>query len=280
MPVEQFEQQIRYVSRYHTVVGLRDLLARLGDGCTEPMIALTFDDGYRDNYENALPILERYGMPATIFLTTGVVDSGEALWFEELAGRLKKTSREFLDLESGIPRRFWLRTEAERLNAYTRIVRMLRMLSDPERRFWLDEISQQLGGGKAGEPRGKMLDWGQVRDMTQRGIDFGGHTVTHPFLSKTTGEQLVWEVSECKRRIEEMLQREVEHFAYPNGREEDFAEENKQLLRKIGYRAAVTTIWGHNDESTDPMELRRSGPWEKDLALFASRLDWYRLSNQ
>jgi peptidoglycan/xylan/chitin deacetylase (PgdA/CDA1 family) len=116
--------------------------------------------------------------------------------------------------------------------------------------------------------------------MNTNGIDFGGHTVTHPFLSKLPPPQTAWEVSECKRRIEEELQRPVRFFAYPNGREEDFAAANKEILRHAGYEGAVTTIWGMNYGSTDRMELRRGGPWEEHPALFALKLDWYQLANQ
>jgi len=111
-------------------------------------------------------------------------------------------------------------------------------------------------------------------------IDFGGHTVTHPFLSKLTEERAAWEVAECKRRIEEELQSSVGFFAYPNGREEDFTASSKEILRQSGYHAAVTTIWGMNYRSTDRMELRRGGPWEENPALFSMKLDWYQLANQ
>jgi peptidoglycan/xylan/chitin deacetylase (PgdA/CDA1 family) len=115
--------------------------------------------------------------------------------------------------------------------------------------------------------------------MKAQGIDFGGHTVTHPFISKLSPERVTWEAGECKRRVEEELQAPVEHFAYPNGREQDFGEWNRELIRQTGYRAAVTTIWGLNDGSTDRMELRRGGPWEETSALFAYKLDWYELVN-
>jgi peptidoglycan/xylan/chitin deacetylase (PgdA/CDA1 family) len=122
-----------------------------------------------------------------------------------------------------------------------------------------------------------MLTWDQVRSMQSRNIDFGGHTVTHPFLSRMPSEQVIWEISECKRRIEAELQLAVSCFAYPNGREEDFGGWNKDLVRKAGYSAAVTTIWGTNYASTDTMELRRGGPWEPSAAHFAYKLDWYQL---
>ncbi len=124
-----------------------------------------------------------------------------------------------------------------------------------------------------------MLTWDQVRLMKARGIDFGGHTVNHPFVSKLGTDEGYTEIAGCKRRIEEELQASVEHFAYPNGREEDIAGWNKEILRAAGYRAAVSTLWGMNYRTTDRMELRRGQPWEKDLAQFAYKLDWYQLVN-
>jgi peptidoglycan/xylan/chitin deacetylase (PgdA/CDA1 family) len=278
-PTKVFEQEIKYVARYHTVVSLTEMLDRLDAGSTEPVIAITFDDGYRDNFENALPILERYGVPATIFLATGVIDSGEWLWFEQLAESLKKTDREFIDLEMDIPRRFWLRTEAERLDANQRLLQFLRSASDIDRRAGLSDILKSLAA-KDPEPRSRMLNWDQVRSMKPSRIDFGGHTVTHPFLSRLSPQSFCWEVSECKRRIEAEIQSSVFHFAYPNGQPEDFAGHDRDVLRRAGYRAAVTTVWGVNDQATDRMHLRRSGPWETDPAMFAAKLDWYQLRNE
>lgn len=277
MSTELFEQEMRFVARHHKVVSLSGMLDHLESGSREPVFTITFDDGYRDNYENAFPILQRYGLPATIFLTTGSIDAGEPLWFEQLAQAVKKTAREFVDVEIDLPRRFWMRTEAERVDSNNAIFRLLRGLADTERRQWLTEILRQLAAGDDGARNGKMLTWDQVRVMKAHGIDFGGHTVTHPFLSKMRREQAAWEVSECKRRIEQELQAPVYDFAYPNGREEDIGEGNKELIRSAGYRAAVTTIWGMNYRSTDPLELRRGQPWEENPALFAYKLDWYEL---
>ncbi len=275
-----FEQEMRYLARHYKVVSLAGLLDCLAEGSPEPVVAITFDDGYQDNHQYAFPILQRFGLPATIFLTTGSIDSGEPLWFEKLALAVKKTAQEYIDLEIDIPRRFWMRTPAERLQTNGRIFRLLQQLDDAGRLRLTDEILRQLGGADDPERRKKMLTWDEVRYMKTCGIDFGGHTVTHPFLAKMSREQVAWEAGESKRRIEEELQQPVDYFAYPNGREEDFGRWNKQVIREAGYRAAVTTIWGTNDRSTDPMELRRGGPWEETPELFAYKLDWYQLVNE
>jgi peptidoglycan/xylan/chitin deacetylase (PgdA/CDA1 family) len=274
-----FEQEMQLLRKHYTVVSLGDLTSRLAGECTKPVVAVTLDDGYQDNYHNAFPILERYGLPATIFLTTGSMDSGEPLWFEQLAYALKTTRQDFVDLEIDSSPRFWLRAQTERMESNGRIFSLLRALPDTERLRWLARIFQKLSIREDGVLKGRMLTWDQVRYMQSRGIDFGGHTVTHPFLSRMTSEQITWEVAECKRRIEAELQIAVPHFAYPNGREEDFGLSNKDLIRRAGYRAAVTSIWGTNYGSTDPMELRRGGPWEPSAAQFAYKLDWYQLVN-
>jgi hypothetical protein len=116
--------------------------------------------------------------------------------------------------------------------------------------------------------------------MNTHGIDFGGHTVTHPFLSRLSREDAFWEVSECKRRIETELQRPVETFAYPNGRKKDYEPWDSEIMRGAGYRAAVTTTWGMNHSSTDPMQLRRGGPWEDTEAMFAYKFDWYQFADE
>jgi peptidoglycan/xylan/chitin deacetylase (PgdA/CDA1 family)/CelD/BcsL family acetyltransferase involved in cellulose biosynthesis len=279
MTTKLFEEEMRFLARYKKVVSLANLVKHLEGDSTEPVFAITFDDGYQDNCENAFPILQRYGLPATIFLTTGSMDSREPLWFEQLALALKTTGREFIDMEVDLPRRFWLRTQSERLGANDQIFGLLRGLQDADRRELLAQIYRQLETSGGGERQNKMLTWDQVRLMQSQGIDFGGHTVDHPFISRLSRESIVWEVSECKRRIEDELQTGVDFFAYPNGREEDFGLENKELIRSAGYRAAVTTIWGTNYRSTDRMELRRGQPWEENAALFASKLDWYQLVN-
>jgi peptidoglycan/xylan/chitin deacetylase (PgdA/CDA1 family)/CelD/BcsL family acetyltransferase involved in cellulose biosynthesis len=275
--VEQFEREIRYVAQNHCVVSLGEACRRLAeDGPSEPVVALTFDDGYEDNCSVAFPILEKYGLSATIFLTTGALDSQKPLWFERLSLAIKKAPREFVDLELEVPRRFYFRSQAERLWANDQIYGFLRYLPDDERRERLAEILVTLDFQDTGERNGKMLAWDQVRLLKSKGIDFGGHTVNHPFLSRLTPEDAAWEVLECKRRIESEIQEPIGYFAYPSGREMDFSEASKQAVRNAGYKAAVSTLWGVNHPATDRMELRRGQPWEDKKSLFAAKFDWYQ----
>lgn len=274
-----FEQQMKFLAGHYKVVSLPGMLGHLASDSTETAVAITFDDGYQDNFDCAFPILRRMGIPATVFLTTGSMDSREPLWFERLALAFKSTPLEFADLEMEIPRRVRLRTPAERLASFGEVFAVLRAMPNAEGRRHYAEILAQLAGTRPEERHGKMLTWDQVRTMARHGIDFGGHTVTHPFLSQMSREDAAWEVSECKRRIEQELQAPARFFAYPSGREEDFGRWNTDTVRAAGYDAALTTIWGMNYGSTDRMELRRGGPWEETIPLFAYKMDWYQLVN-
>ena len=196
MPVEIFERQLRFVTQRYKVVSLTDLIAHLDSGSPETVVAVTFDDGYQDNYRNAFPILQRYGVPATIFLTTGCIDSGEPLWFERLAEAVKTTAKEYVDLEIDLPRRFWMRTGEERLRSARALFDLLRQVRNDQRQAHLASLLRDLGASKSEHRDDVMLTWDQVRRMAPHNVDFGGHTVTHPLLSRVPQEQVGWEVSE------------------------------------------------------------------------------------
>lgn len=279
-PVEIFEQEMRIVAKNYRVVSLDEAVRRLTEGGPpEPVVVITFDDGYLDNYEIAFPILQRYGLTATIFLTTGAVDTGEPLWFDRLSLAVKKSPHQHVDLELDLPRRFWLRNDGEKLRSRDQLYTYFRGLPEADKRDRLQDVIARLGGKDEGERNGRMLSWDQIRLLRKQGIGFGGHTVTHPFVSRLSQSDACWEAGECKRRIEEELQAPVEHFAYPSGRDMDFSPWNKEVVKSAGYKSAVSTIWGINDPATDPLELRRGQPWETNPACFAAKFDWYQWVN-
>ena len=278
-PTALFDAEMRFLASHYRVVSMDQLADHLDGDLPETVVAITFDDGYRDNFENAFPILQRYAIPATIFLTTGCIDTAEPLWFERLSLAFKKTGRQRLHLATDPAMHCPLTTLADRVDSNNRVQAFLRELPDRERLKWVQEITRQLGITRDTERQGKMLTWDQVRYMSARGIDFGGHTVTHPFLSRTTEEDAAHEIAGCKSRIEQELQAPTRYFAYPNGHEPDVSASNRDLVRRAGYRAAVTTTWGPNDPQTDRMGLKRGGPWETSAAMFAYKFDWYQLTN-
>jgi len=277
MPTRVFEAQMTHIARHYRVFTVEDLVERMRSGrVPRNALAITFDDGYRDNLTEAAPILARHGLPATVFLTTGCIGTGQIPWFDQLAIALKTTPREALRLSAD--RILPLGTEDERLRALDASLGHLKRVTDEERRDGLDRILDQLGGSAPGETKSLMLTWDEVQALRVQGFAVGAHTVSHPILSRTSADRAWEEIYGCKRDIERHLGGPVRGFAYPNGGARDYTETVKHLVREAGFAWAVTTQHGLNTPRTPPLELRRGGPREDHLPTYAVRLAYYRLA--
>jgi peptidoglycan/xylan/chitin deacetylase (PgdA/CDA1 family) len=268
-----FERQMAYLSSRFAVLPLPELVRALRDGALPAnALAVTLDDGYRDNYLEAFPILRRHSVPATIFLTTSAIGSDRPLWHDDVFSAFRETTAPAL--EAFGPRSIGgpLATVPDRLRVQQRVLGYLRAVPDEERAEGVVLLREALRVGPSRAVPGLMLSWDEAREMSRGGIQFGSHTVTHPILSRVDGDRARRELQESKSVIEDHLGVPVEGFAYPNGTPADFLPETKTLLRECGYRFAVTTSPGANDETADEFELRRGTPWDEDLFAFGVRL--------
>lgn len=275
---ERFDRQMRHLAAAYRPLPLDELIERSRSGTVpKGAVAVTFDDGYADNFEHAFPVLRRHGIPATIFLVTGCVGTGRIPWHDQVLLAFAATRRREIRLPADpasappVP----LGTVEERRDAAFRALAALKPLPEAERLSSIESLRAELGDD--GETPGLMLDWDRVRAMRRAGVRFGSHTETHPILSRVTTERAREEVTRSKREIERALEEEVTLFAYPNGRAEDYTDETVALLREAGYRAAVTTSFGVNEAGDDPFRWRRGTPWEGDPARFALKVAFYRL---
>ena len=278
-PVEVFREQIRYLARNFSIVSLDDIAkGRFGESTFS--VAITFDDGYRDNFLYAFPILKELGLPATIFLATDYIGSGEIPWYDQVCLACKLTQANVLDMtDSGGPL-LNLTSSAQRLSAAQKLLPWLRSLSFSDRKESIQRILVRLKTNVRLAWPNMMLDWSEVRQMAKQGITFGGHTKSHPVLSSITGNHLRDEVGGSKKKIESMLQTSVAHFAYPFGKYADVGNEAKQAVIDAGFETAVTTENGFNVPSSDLFALRRFTPWESDIRAFAMKMDWYRFYSE
>jgi peptidoglycan/xylan/chitin deacetylase (PgdA/CDA1 family) len=272
-PCAIFEEQMAYLSSQYVPCSLDEAVARLRhNDLPDNAVVVTFDDGYRDNFLHAYPILTRFRIPATIFLATDAIGSGRVLWFEQVFEAFRKTRQTTLyafgnpltDYSLGAPR--------QRLDTQRKVLGMLRSLPNEVRQDWLKILLDRLEVSAAPNRAGVMLSWDEVRLMDRGGISFGSHTVTHPILSQVSSAQTSFEVEESKRTIEKQLGKPVKGLAYPNGSAEDFTETTKRALQEAGYSYALTTIPGVNRSGEDLFELRRATPWEQTISEFAFRL--------
>lgn len=267
-----FEAQMRFLRDRYRLVSVNAMCRELDDArSTEHSVAVTFDDGYRDLYTHAFPVLQKYDIPATVYLTVGAVESDDIAWYDRVFLGLKVRPEQKLDLLLERPQRFLLSTDHARLEAAEAIIAFLRTLPDSERRAFCTLLEEGLQM-PAEQTTGRMLDWHQIKVMQNAGISFGSHTLTHPALSRLDPASLDWELLESKRKLEARLGRTVEHFAYPFGKPADCGDASAAVAR-CGYRSAVTTVWGVNVPGQSAYELRRvSIGDEPQLSTFALKL--------
>jgi len=265
VPPEDFEKQISYLSRNYRVISLSELGRALSRGTGLPAKAavITFDDGYKDNHAIAYPILKRHGVPATVFLATGHIDTGTPFWWDRVSYAVHHSSRENLDMAPFGTYHF--RTTKERWLAARTIREGLKDLSDGHKNSVIEELVGKLGVDMPlSLARDMFLSWDEVREMSQGGIDFGAHTINHPTLIGLPLDQAREEIVGSQRRIQENLDRPADTFCYPDGRRSNINDHIKAILRENSF---VCAVYGNPDalvpRGTDPYEMGRLSPrWD------------------
>jgi len=273
LSTSSFAGRMAYIARHYRVMTVEDLAARLHKSrIPRNALAITFDDGYRDNLTHAAPILKRLGLPATIFLVTGHIDTPRPMWFDRVALAFKSASARSVELADGNV--LSLGTVTERIAALNTTLALLRTLPDDERAALVESLIGALRPGPE-RPKRLMLSWDEVGALRGLGFSIGAHTVSHPIMSRLTPDRAREEIQESKIAIENMTGETVRGFAYPNGRPDDYNETVTRLVHDAGFTCAVTTRRGLNDIDTPVLELRRGGPWERHLPTYALQLAYY-----
>ncbi len=264
--VRRFRHHMEHVARRYHVVPLDDLVAALpGRHPTRPMVAVTFDDGYADNYEHALPVLRRVGVPATVFLATGNIDSGAAFWWDRLAWHLPRYAGRRLPAALAGDESDVVPDTPEQLSRLYRTVHSRLWVLDASAR---DAALDALGDGAGDAPR--PLTWAEARRMVAAGISLGGHSVSHPSLVALSDAALRDEVGRCREAITAQVGAAPTVFAYPFGHVDDRVA---AAVAAAGYRAAVTVNWARCDAAA-PYWLPRLSIPNAERHRFIDTLRW------
>jgi len=266
----EFEQRMRWVKRNFTVLSLSEAARALReDRLPARALSITFDDGYADNYQLALPILERLGLPATFFVSTGYLDGG-AMFNDIVTEALREAPAGSLDLDDLGLGRHPLAFEEQRAQAIERILARLRYVEPRRRHEVALAIAQRA---RAQVPTNLMMSSAQVAALHRAGMEIGAHTVTHPILARVPGAQARAEVSASRARLEEITGAGVTLFAYPNGKPlRDYGAEQIAMAREAGFVAAVSTAPGAARPGDDVMQIPRFTPWDRGNWRFGLRL--------
>jgi peptidoglycan/xylan/chitin deacetylase (PgdA/CDA1 family) len=253
-----FRRQMEFARSNFNVVSFRDLeeCERNERPWPERALVVTFDDGYRDNYTQAFPILKELRLPATIFIATGHVGRTELFWWDLIAYCFLQTPLQSLTLPEVSPTPLPLSTRAERRDAINHTLAWIKLVPEETKSDFLSRLPVESDVSLPGVER-MLLSWDEIREMAQHGIEFGGHTVTHPVLSQVSAERLEEEVRQSKRDIEERLGTKACAFSYPVGQEESFGDAAQRAVERAGYSFAVSYREGTATPLSDRYALPR-----------------------
>jgi peptidoglycan/xylan/chitin deacetylase (PgdA/CDA1 family) len=270
--VEDFEVQVKWLRENFDIISFDSLAKRKN---VSNSLIITFDDGYKDNYKSAYPILKKYSVPATIFLSTGFIGANGLFWWDEISYLIKKTAKKKFILELKGHREFRLTSEKDKKFAINSLLVLVKRVSNTEKNKIIKQLSEKLDVGIDGSvASGLILNWNEVKEMSEKGIEFGAHSVSHPVLSNVSSEMLRYEIEESKNTIERETGKNAIVFSYPVGGESSFDERTKQLLKQTNYSYAVTYVHGVNRRACfDNYLLKRIHVEKEDnIALFKSKI--------
>lgn len=261
---DRFAEQIAHLRRHHEVVQLSDLHRR----ASRPRVVLTFDDGYLDNLTAAKPVLEAAGVPATVFVTSGLVDSTRDVWWDRLhhvlfdAGRSPSAHLQLVVASRRL--RIDVRRPEGRERAYWGLYWRLKPLPVPQIDAVLEQVRSQMGGTVESCREHRFVTVDQLRELAGGVVEIGGHATSHSLLANLPPEQQQAEVHGGRERLQALTGAEVATFAYPFGDPSAYSRTTVAAVRRAGYRLACSTRAGRLRALNHRFRLPRHlvGDWD------------------
>jgi peptidoglycan/xylan/chitin deacetylase (PgdA/CDA1 family) len=263
LSADMFERHVRFISRYFEPCHVSTIARAVASGKRLPanVVAITVDDGYTDFVETAYPILQRYGVPATLYVVTGCSAQPSWLWFDALRfcighAREQRVRLPLADRDLALD----MRTAEGRERAWHQIGDLCLALPSTARRDVLTAVQGAFGVRlplAPSEDDGRTVDWKQLRALDPDLIELGCHSATHPNLPLCTDVELQAEIVESRQEIERETGRCPATFSYPNGQRGDYDGRVMRMIREAGYDGAVVAHEGFAEGAANPFALPR-----------------------
>jgi len=273
----ELEKQIIYLKERFNILPLSQLRQCIVQGKQTPnnSIVLTVDDGYRDFYEVAYPVLKKHGVPATLYVTSGFVNEELWLWPDQITWLLNSVSEINKTIELGEKNAKNIEITAinnsNRQQIWSQVISYLLSVDDKTKREWIVYFAEQLGKPlpKRAPSEYAACSWQQLTEMQQNGIEIGGHTHTHPSLGQVDDEQLQTELNTCMQFLDEKLGKQERDFCFPNGQPNDYNEAVKKATQESGFKSSVTAFYDVLG-TQDLFEMRRHTASAESFQFFKS----------
>jgi peptidoglycan/xylan/chitin deacetylase (PgdA/CDA1 family) len=269
---EAFTWQMELLAKHFNVLPLSEALERMQNDTLPPRaVSITFDDGYADNYTNALPILKKFDLTATFFIASGYLDGGR-MWNDTVIEAIRNIEKPFLDLSEISLGQFNVASLDQKYQAASIIIQLIKYMPFENR----DQCTAYIQNQSKNLPDDLMMTSEQLKMLYQQGMEIGGHTVSHPILAKLDKQTAESEIRKNKAYLEDLIQESLSFFAFPNGKPNiDYLMDQVELLKNAGYMAGVSTQWGLALKISDQWQLPRFTPWDKNALIYMCRIIYF-----
>jgi peptidoglycan/xylan/chitin deacetylase (PgdA/CDA1 family) len=275
---DNFRAQLNFLKQNFDIIRFGDVCC----GLKRQSVAITFDDGYADNFFHALPVLEEMDVPATFFVSTGMVGSAQEFWWDELErivlGNWSFTEKfELNDSRFG---RIWNTKTAEDRRMLHAEIHLLMLKIDTARRdLWLRQLREWAGAGEKGREVNRSMTVGELQRLAgSRWVTVGAHTVSHTRLSVLPVADQQREIIGSKKQLESWLGREVTVFSYPFGRQSDYTKDTVNICKEAGFAGAAANFPGQAHRWTDPYQVPRQTVFNWTVARFSEEMERFQVT--
>ncbi|HEY4008870.1 MAG TPA: polysaccharide deacetylase family protein [Acidobacteriaceae bacterium] len=271
--VEQLDRQIAYLKRRFPIVAGEELLAlgTSGKPLKRMHVAVTFDDGYLDNYTNTFDVLRHHGCAATFFLVPTYVGTNTVPWWDAIAYLVRNSPHSALTLDIPVP--LTVPLEGDRERAILAVLRHYKRADNIRQDEFLNHL-QAAAGCEIPHPGRRFLDWNEANEMQAAGMVIGSHTFSHRILSQLSEEQQRQELTQSRSILEQHMQRPVLTLAYPVGSTTAFTPSTERLSADAGYKLCFSFYGGVNiPDRFRPTNLLRNS-FEPDELVFRNQISW------
>lgn len=262
LDANMFERQVAVLTQVFRVMALEDALCRLRAGTLPSRsLCITFDDGYRDNFDVAVPILRKHGATATFFVATGFLNGGRMM-HDTVVEAVRRLPAQDCDLSwIGLGHRS-LRDVEARVALIDDFVRQIKYLPLDERKSAGERLAHAVRNDL---PTDLMMTTEDLRELTALGMTIGAHTHDHPILSRVDADEAFTQIIKSRDVLADALGRPPTLFAYPNGKPNiDYKAAHVDLVKRAGFSAAASVSMGAATRDSDHFQVPRFVPWDPD----------------
>lgn len=274
--IKLFDKHLQYLKKNFQIISLQELVSDLKSRIVrKKSLVITFDDGYFDNYVNALPLLEKYEIPATIFVSSDYVNTDKLFWWDELEQIILrgKSIEDSLTLKINASECSWTEISENKLNVFNEVHKLLKSSSEEQRLIAMASLREQFDTNSIVTEYRALTKAELLRLSNSPLIEIGAHTATHCVLSNETRERQMHELVESKKALEQIIKKEIFSFSYPFGSENDISIFTPQFVESAGFNCAVANIQNFTDKHSELYKIPRILIRNWDIEMLKKELD-------